>query len=87
MSTDAAPLSTLELLTPAEAMRLLRVSRSWLYDAAKDGRIPAIRLGGAGGPVRFVKADLLAHIDAARASWMPGDTSTQALRRAGAREA
>jgi hypothetical protein len=29
---------SLELLTPTEAMRLLRVSRTWLYEAAKDGR-------------------------------------------------
>jgi len=75
MSTDALPHAGLELLTPAEAMRLLRVSRTWLYDATKDGRIPAIRLGGPDGPVRFVKGDLLAHIDAARACWRPGDTA------------
>jgi hypothetical protein len=57
----------LELLTPTEAQRLLRVSRSWLYSAAKDGRIPSIGLGGSDGPLRFVKGDLLRQIDAARA--------------------
>ena len=51
---DGAP----ELLTPTEAQHLLRVSRSWLYGAAKDGRIPSIRLGGPDGPLRFVKEDL-----------------------------
>jgi excisionase family DNA binding protein len=70
-----------ELLTPAEAMRLLRVSRSWLYEAARDGRIPSIRVGGQDGPVRFVKGDLLAHIDTARAAWRPGDSGAAALRR------
>jgi excisionase family DNA binding protein len=75
----------LELLTPTEAQRLLRVSRSWLYGAARDGRLPSIRLGGASGPLRFVKADLLAQIDSARAAWHPTDSASRALRRAGAR--
>src|SRR3954469_10747570 len=51
MTTDIMP----ELLTRTEAMQLLRVSPSWLYDAAKDGWIPSIRPGGADGPVRFVR--------------------------------
>src|SRR3712207_8751414 len=42
-----------QLLRPAEVIDLLGVSRSWLYDAAKAGRIPCIRLGGPDGPVRF----------------------------------
>jgi len=42
------PYRELELLTPTEAQRLLLVSRSWLYEAAEDGRIPSIRLGGPG---------------------------------------
>ena len=79
MSTDAT--TEPELMTPAEATRMLRVSRTWLYDAAKDGRIPAIRLGGPAGPVRFVRADLLAHIEQARACWQVGDTTSQTLRR------
>jgi predicted DNA-binding transcriptional regulator AlpA len=28
-----------ELLRPADVARMLGVSRTWLYDAAKDGRI------------------------------------------------
>ena len=69
-----------ELLTPTEAKQLLRDSRSWLYEAAKDGRIPAIRLGGSDGPVRFIRADLLTHIEAARQQWHPARTSATALR-------
>lgn len=75
---DDAP----ELLTPTEAQHLLRVSRSWLYGAAKDGRIPSIRLGGPDGPLRFVREDLVSQINAARAAWRPGGTSAEALRRA-----
>jgi len=71
-----------ELLTATEAMQLLRVSRTWLYEAASDGRIPSIRLGGAGGPVRFVRSDLLAQIEQARRSWTPAASSAAALRRA-----
>ena len=81
---DGKDADDLELLTPTEAQRLLRVSRSWLYSAAKDGRIPSIRLGCADGPLRFVKGDLLRQIDAARAAWRPGDTSAETLRRVGA---
>lgn len=76
--------TTPELLTATEAMELLRVSRTWLYDAAKDGRIPSIRLGGPGGPVRFVRDDLLGHIERARRSWSPCASSADALRKAGA---
>jgi excisionase family DNA binding protein len=43
----------LQLLRPGEVAELLGVSRSWLYAAAQEGRIPCVRLGGADGPVRF----------------------------------
>ena len=33
------------VLTPKEAMKLLRCSRSVMYSGIKDGSIPAIRLG------------------------------------------
>ena len=62
----------LELLTPGEAMALLRVSRSWLCAAANDGRLPSIRLGGPDGPLCFVKGDLVAQTERARAAWRPG---------------
>lgn len=46
------------LLKPGDVTALLGVSRSWLYAAAAGGRIPAIRLGGPEGPLRFVPEDL-----------------------------
>jgi excisionase family DNA binding protein len=61
-----------ELLRPADVARMLGVSRTWLYDAAKDGRIPSVRIGGPGGPVRFVREDLERWLDEARAAWRPG---------------
>ena len=69
------------LLKPAEVARRLGVSTSWLYDAAKDGRIPSVRLGRPDGPLRFVEADLTAWLERARASWRPGDSAGATLRR------
>jgi hypothetical protein len=46
--------------------------RTWLYDAAKAGRIPAIRIGGPEGPLRFVPEDIQRWIDDARTAWLPG---------------
>ncbi|MGH2879455.1 MAG: helix-turn-helix transcriptional regulator [Solirubrobacteraceae bacterium] len=60
------------LLKPAEVAAQLGVSRTWLYEAAKTGRIPAIRIGGREGPLRFVPEDLQRWIDDARAEWVPG---------------
>jgi excisionase family DNA binding protein len=70
--SNAAQGGLCELLRPADVARRLGVSRSWLYDAAKAGRVPHVRLGGPDGPVRFVEADLLAWIADARAAWRPG---------------
>jgi excisionase family DNA binding protein len=64
--------SVAQLLKPADVARRLGVSRSWLYDAAKAGRLPHVRLGGPEGPVRFIEADLLAWLAEARAAWRPG---------------
>lgn len=61
------------LLKPAEVALRLGVSRSWLYDAAKEGRIPCIRLGGDDGPVRFLEADLVAWLACTRQDWLPGE--------------
>jgi excisionase family DNA binding protein len=47
-----------DLLRPAEVAQMLGVSRSWLYAAVQSGRIPALRLGGADGPVRFRPREL-----------------------------
>jgi excisionase family DNA binding protein len=73
------------LLKPCEVAHRLGVSRSWLYAAAADGRIPSIRLGGRDGPLRFHPGDLEDWIAAARAGWRVGDTTAEALRRAGER--
>lgn len=73
-----------DLLRPAEVAQMLGVSRSWLYGAAKDGRIPCVRLGGSDGPLRFVERDLLEWLERARACWRPGESSATTLRRAAA---
>jgi excisionase family DNA binding protein len=70
-----------DLLRPSEVAAHLGVSRTWLYAAAKTGRIPAIRVGGPEGPLRFVLEDVERWIEEARASWRPGDTSAATLRR------
>lgn len=69
------------LLKPTEVARQLGVSRSWLYAAAADGRIPSLRLGGPEGPLRFVEEDIKAWLDAARAAWRPSETSAVTLER------
>jgi excisionase family DNA binding protein len=66
----------LGLLKPAEVAAELGVSRAWLYEAAKTGRIPAIRLGGQEGPLRFVPQDLKRWIDDAREAWSPGRSAS-----------
>jgi excisionase family DNA binding protein len=60
------------LMKPAEVCHLLAVSRTWVYDAASDGRIPSIRLGGPDGPLRFLRADLEVWLEEQRATWTPG---------------
>jgi excisionase family DNA binding protein len=54
-----------DLLRPAEVARRLGVSRSWLYEAASNGVIPSVRLGGPDGPLRFVEEELDAWLGAA----------------------
>src|SRR4051812_28807295 len=66
-----------DLLRPAEVARRLGISRTWLYDAAKHGRIPSIRIGGPHGPVRFVEEDVDRWLDEARSAWRPGDTTAE----------
>jgi excisionase family DNA binding protein len=61
-----------DLLRPLEVCQLLGVSRSWLYTAAHEGRIPSVRLGAPDGPLRFIPADIEAWLQNARASWAPG---------------
>ena len=61
-----------KLLKPTEVADRLSVSRAWVYDAAKVGRIPAIRIGGEDGPLRFVAQDVEDWLADARSRWMPG---------------
>ena len=60
------------LLRPNDVARKLSVSRAWVYDAARTGRIPSVRLGGEDGPLRFIEADIDQWLSEARAAWHPG---------------
>ena len=62
-------------MKPAEVAALLQVSRTWVYDAAADGRLPSVRLGQPDGPLRFVRADVEAWLNEARSAWTPGRRS------------
>ena len=81
MSYGSVLMSNEDLLKPGDVARRLGVSRTWLYDAARDRRIPSIRIGGPDGPLRFVPEDLDEWIEAARAAWRPGDSGQATLRR------
>jgi excisionase family DNA binding protein len=52
------------LLTVVEVGRWLRTSRSWVYAAVRAERLPYVRVGGDAGPIRFIEADIRAHIRA-----------------------
>jgi len=62
------------LLKPATVASRLGVSRTWLYEAAKTGRIPSIRIGGEDGPLRFISEDIERWLQDARSAWLPGQT-------------
>lgn len=47
------------LLTPAQAAALLAVRTSWIYDAAREGRLPTIHVGR---HIRFLRSDLEAWV-------------------------
>lgn len=59
------------LLRLNDVARLLSVSRAWVYEAARAGRIPSFRLGGEDGPLRFVAEDIERWLAEARAGWLP----------------
>jgi len=67
----------LALLKPAEVAERLAVSRTWLYQAAKSGRIPSIRIGGDDGPLRFIAEDIAQWLQDARDA--PLSTQSAAL--------
>jgi excisionase family DNA binding protein len=69
------------LLKPADVADRLAVSRSWVYAAAEDGRLPSIRLGGPEGPLRFVAEELEEWIEEARSGWRLHESGGQTLRR------
>ena len=79
---DAMAILDSDLLTPTELAQQLRVSRSWVYEAAKEGRIPCVRLGGPDGPVRFMRSDVDAWLELARQGWLPGDSARRTTSRA-----
>src|SRR3954454_16574888 len=70
------------LLTPSEVALRLGVSRSWLYAAAKQGRVPCVRLGGDDGPVRFLESELAAWLLRSRPERSPGGRSSDNTSRA-----
>jgi excisionase family DNA binding protein len=49
------------LLKPAEAAELLSVPTSWVYEAARERRIPHLKLGK---HLRFRRTDLAAWVEA-----------------------
>jgi excisionase family DNA binding protein len=64
--------TALTLLKPNDLARRLAVSRAWVYEAAKSGRIPSVRIGGVDGPLRFVPKDIERWLAEARTAWLPG---------------
>jgi excisionase family DNA binding protein len=62
---------SVSLLKPNDVAARLAVSRAWVYEAAKSGRIPSGRIGGPDGPLRFVPEDIERWLAEARAGWLP----------------
>jgi excisionase family DNA binding protein len=56
------------ILTPSEVAELLRVPESWVYRAAREGRLPCIRLGRY---VRFGEHELERWLDERRGVGRP----------------
>jgi excisionase family DNA binding protein len=50
----------LDLLTPDDVCALLKVKKSWLYDAVENGAIEAIRLGK---QLRFRPSALISYLE------------------------
>ena len=50
----------LDLLTPDDVCALLKVKKSWLYDAVEDGSIETIRLGK---QLRFRPSALIRYLE------------------------
>jgi excisionase family DNA binding protein len=71
------------LLKPSELAKRLAVSRTWIYDAAKTGRIPSIRIGGPDGPLRFISEDIEQWLADSRRAWAPGEPGPSTSREIG----
>ena len=54
------PYWDLDLLTPDDVCALLKVKKSWLYDAVESGALEAIRLGK---QLRFRPSALIRYLD------------------------
>jgi len=59
------------LIKPSELARDLGVSRAWVYEGARRGRIPSIRIGGEEGPLRFISEDIERWLNEARHDGRP----------------
>ncbi len=59
-------LGSSQLLRPMEVARRLKVSRTWVYAAAKCGLLPCVRLGGPEGPLRFEASAIDAFVTTSR---------------------
>lgn len=63
------------LLKATEVAARLGVSKTWVYEAAADGRLPHLRLPGEKGqpgPVRFDADAVDAWLENQRRNWRPG---------------
>lgn len=53
-----------EILTSAEAMRLLKIGRTKLWELTRESRIPAYRVGdGRRSELRFKRSELMAWLE------------------------
>src|SRR5437763_5142663 len=68
------------LLKPNDVARRLAVSRAWVYEAARTGRIPSVRIGGDDGPLRFVPEEIEQWLAEARTAWSPGHRARETKR-------
>ncbi len=55
-----SPHDPLNLLTPDQLCVLLKVRKSWVYDAVETGELPVVRLGR---QLRFRRNDVIAYIE------------------------
>lgn len=63
MNTESQPNQTPNLLTPADVAERLRVTRTWIYNEIKSGRLPSFRVGKL---ARVTEQDLSAYLEARR---------------------